>query len=240
MIVGKEEIVIKHLYLVLMKNQLGNVKVCKNLIKKGFVQVNGQCIKDFRYLVQKDDDIIVNGQKISASPFVYYMMNKPAGYICASRDEHTPCLLDFIDEKDCYCVGRLDKDTTGFILITNDKSLSKKLLLPQNHVEKMYEVKTKYPIGLEYVESFQAGIIIDQNIQCLPAHLEIIDEYHCRVTLKEGKYHQIKKMFLSMSNQVVSLKRISFANISLDSTLEYGQYRALNDQEKDILSQALR
>lgn len=241
MIVGEEEILIKkYLYIVLMKNQLGNAKECKNLIRKGYVQINGKCVKDFHYLVQKDDHIDVDGQEINAMPFVYLMINKPSGYLCASHDAYAPCILDLIDYKDCHCVGRLDKDTTGFVLLTNDKSLSKRLLLPENHVEKIYEVQTKYPITQDHIREFQKGVIIDKNVKCLPSHLEIIDDYHCIVTLKEGKYHQIKKMFLSLSNQVVTLKRIAFANITLDQELQYGQYRLLTEHEMNILQQALR
>ncbi len=119
-------------------------------------------------------------------------------------------------------VGRLDKDTTGFVLLTNDASLSKKLLLPQNHVEKVYQVKTKYPIFKNYKTLFEQGIIIDKTYLCQPAKLEMIDSYQCHVTLHEGKYHQVKKMFMSLSNEVVSLKRISFAGILLDESLQPG------------------
>ena len=147
--------------------------------------------------------------------------------------------IQLIDRDDCYCVGRLDKDTTGFVLLTNDKSLSKKLLLPHNHVEKTYEVQTKLPITENYVEAFQKGMMIDRTYQCLPAELEIKDDYHCLVTICEGRYHQIKKMFLSMSNEVVSLKRIAFAHIVLDEQLKYGQYRQLNEDEMKLLQNAL-
>ena len=240
MIAGEEEIPIKkYLYLILMKNQLGNVKECKTLIKKGYVMINDQCVKDPHYLVCKEDKIRVQGKVIEAMPFVYYMINKPAGYICAAHDQKYPCLLELIDRDDCYCVGRLDKDTTGFVLLTNDKSLSKNLLLPQNHVEKTYEVQTKLPITENYVEAFQKGMMIDRTYQCLPAELEIKDDYHCLVTICEGRYHQIKKMFLSMSNEVVSLKRIAFAHIVLDEQLKYGQYRQLNEDEMKLLQNAL-
>lgn len=122
------------------------------------------------------------------------------------------CVVDLIDYPDCFCLGRLDRDTTGLLILTNDKSL-KKLLLPQNHVEKTYLVETKERLNKEDQEAFKRGIIIDQKIQCLPAKLEIVDDYHGYVTIEERKYHQIKKMFLSLKNEVVSLKRISFDEI---------------------------
>ena len=230
---------IKDLYYVLMKNKLGNHKICKTLIRHGEIRVNDQVITDVRYPVKTDDIIMYHHIQLNAQPFVYYMINKPAGYICAAHDQKYPCLLELINQDDCYCVGRLDKDTTGFVLLTNDKSLSKKLLLPQNHVEKTYEVQTKLPITENYVEAFQKGMMIDRTYQCLPAEVEIKDDYHCLVTICEGRYHQIKKMFLSMSNEVVSLKRIAFAHIVLDEQLKYGQYRQLNEDEMKLLQNAL-
>ena len=129
MIAGEEEIPIKrYLYLILMKNQLGNVKECKTLIKKGYVMINDQCVKDPHYLVCKEDKIRVQGKVIEAMPFVYYMMNKPADYLCANHDKYHQCVIDLIGREDCYCLGRLDIDTTGLLIITNDTSLSKKIL----------------------------------------------------------------------------------------------------------------
>lgn len=231
MIVGEDVILIKPLYLILMKNNLGNVKVCKTLIKHGHVFINHELCTNVNYCAQLDDLIEVDGQKIQSQPFVYYMLNKPKGYICASKDQHYPCVVDLIDRDDCYCLGRLDKDTTGLLILTNDASLSKKLLLPQNHCYKTYLVTTAQKIHLQYIEWFEEGIIIDQDIKCLPAKLEIIDDYHCYVTLQEGKYHQVKKMFLSCQNKVIELKRISFGNIKLDASLKEGEARELTHQE---------
>lgn len=230
-IVGEEEILIKPLYLVLMKNQIGNIKQCKTLIRHQQVYVNNQIMDNVDYLVQPNDTIEIDHHIINTQPFVYIMMNKPKGYICANHDMNHPCVLDLIEHKDCFCLGRLDKDTTGLLLLSNDSSLSKKLLMPKHHVEKTYLVTTKYMIQSSLKKCFSEGIIIDQNIRCLPAVLEIIDDYHCFVTLHEGKYHQIKKMFLSCRNEVFALKRISFAGIHLDDQLKEGQYRYLNDEE---------
>lgn len=218
-----------------MKNNLGNVKKCKTLIKHGLIKVNDNIIKDVNYLVNKDDNITYDNTILKAQPFSYYMMNKPIGYICANKDIKEKCVIDLIDNKDCYCLGRLDKDTTGLLIITDDPTLSKKLLLPQNHVEKKYLVKTKKSLDKKLVTLFKAGIIIDGKTKCLPCKLEIVDDYHCYVTINEGKYHQIKKMFLSCNNQVVSLKRIEFAQIKLDESLDYGEYRNLTDLELELL-----
>ena len=144
----------------------------------------------------------------------------------------------FIKEKSSrvnhFTILRLDRDTTGLLILTNDKSL-KKLLLPQNHVKKTYLVETKEKLKKVDQEVFKRGIIIDQSIQCLPAKLEILDDFHGYVTLEEGKYHQIKKMFLSLKNEVVSLKRISFDEIYLDEDLLEGMSRPLNKEERNKL-----
>lgn len=218
-----------------MKNKLGNAKECRTLIKHGLIKVNDTVIKDYKYLVKIDDIITYKEIQLNAQPFSYYMMNKPAGYICANKDIKEKCVIDLIDNKDCYCLGRLDKDTTGLLIITDDPTLSKKLLLPQNHVQKKYLVSTKYELTDDLVRCFNQGVIIDKKIKCLPADIEIIDRYHCYVTISEGKYRQIKKMFLSCENKVESLKRIEFGQIKLDLTLDFGQYRSLTNEELILL-----
>ena len=213
MTVGEGGIHIKPLYTILMKNNLGNVKECRRLIKHGFVEVNGQTINDYQYVVHDNDKINVFKKAIHSQPFVYYMMNKPKGYICANHDKNHLCVVDIIERDDCICVGRLDKDTTGFLLLTNDKSIVKALLLPQNHQPKTYLVTTRFPIDESYIYRFEMGIVIDKDTCCLPAQIELIDTHQCYLTLHEGKYHQVKKMFLSCQNEVVDLKRIAFANL---------------------------
>ena len=217
-----------------MYNNLGNAKECKTLIKHGFIQVNGVVETNCKRKIQEEDILIYQGKKLESQPFHYLMLNKPKGYLCANKDEKEKCVVDLIDYLDCFCLGRLDRDTTGLLILTNDKSL-KKLLLPQNHVKKTYLVETKEKLKKEDQEIFKRGIIIDQNIQCLPAKLEVLDDFHGYVTLEEGKYHQIKKMFLSLKNEVVSLKRISFDEIYLDEDLLEGMSRPLNKEERNKL-----
>ena len=217
-----------------MYNNLGNTKECKTLIKHGFIQVNGVVETNYKRKIQEEDILIYRGKKLKSQPFHYLMLNKPKGYLCANKDEKEKCVVDLIDYLDCFCLGRLDRDTTGLLILTNDKSL-KKLLLPQNHVKKTYLVETKEKLKKEDQEIFKRGIIIDQSIQCLPAKLVILDDFHGYVTLEEGKYHQIKKMFLSLKNEVVSLKRISFDEIYLDEDLLEGMSRPLNKEERNKL-----
>lgn len=224
----------KDLYYVLMYNHLGNAKQCKTLIKHGLIEINGNIVTDPKYQVNVHDHIIYQNQRINAQPFLYYMLNKPQGYICANHDQKEKCVVDLLDRQDCFCLGRLDRDTTGLLILTNDKSL-KKLLLPQNHVCKTYLVQTKEKLTKQNIKQFQEGIIINQCERCLPAILDIQDDYHALVKITEGKYHQIKKMFLSINNEVVFLKRIQFGNLVLDNQLKEGQYRLLAKQEIDIL-----
>lgn len=224
----------KDLYYILMYNNLGNVKECKTLIKHGLIQVNGVVETNCKRKIQEEDVLIYQGKILKSQPFHYLMLNKPKGYLCANKDEKEKCVIDLIEEKDCFCLGRLDRDTTGLLLLTNDKSL-KKLLLPQNHVDKVYLVETKRKLSKKDKEIFARGIVIDGNMQCLPAKMDIIDDYWCYVTIQEGKYHQIKKMFLSLNNEVVSLKRISFDQIQLDSSLKEGDYRFLEKEERNKL-----
>lgn len=230
MIAGEEGIAIKELYYVLMKAGLGNVKQCKTMIRHQQVKVNNQMIEDIHLLVDDNDRIMVNHHQIKW-PFVYYMLNKPKGYICASHDQKWPCVNELITDKDCYCLGRLDKDTTGLLIMTNDVSLSKRLLLPKNHVEKTYCVKVDHLLSNDLIESFVKGVVIDDHVLCRSAQLTIINQYECYVTLSEGKYHQVKKMFLSCGYRVIELKRMSFAGILLDENLNYGEYRCLNKNE---------
>lgn len=217
-----------------MYNHLGNAKQCKTLIRHGQVKVNEQTVTDPCYQINDHDRIVFDRKVINAQPFIYIMMNKPKGYICANHDQKEKCVTELIRHKDCFCLGRLDKDTTGLLILTNDKSL-KKLLLPENHIQKKYYVETKNALNQNHIRQFQEGIIIDKNIRCLPAKMDICDDHHCFITIEEGKYHQIKKMFLSLGNQVVSLKRVSFASVCLDYQLKEGDSRNLTELEKNSL-----
>ena len=220
----------------LARTGIASRRGAEKLITDGKIRVNGVVVTELGTKVDPvKDKVSYNGKmlKVEAKK-VYYMLNKPKGYLCANKDEKEKCVVDLIDYSDCFCLGRLDRDTTGLLILTNDKSL-KKLLLPQNHVKKTYLVETKERLKKEDQEAFKRGIIIDQKIQCLPAKLEIIDDYHGYVTIEEGKYHQIKKMFLSLKNEVISLKRISFDEIYLDEDLLEGMSRTLNKEERNKL-----
>ncbi len=231
MTAGEGEIAIKHLYIILMKNNLGNAKFCKTLIRHKYILVNDEIIEDPHYPIYGNEKITYKDMLLNAQPFHYYMLNKPKGYISANKDDKYPCVIDLIDDKDCYCLGRLDIDTTGLLILTDDKSLSKKLLLPQHHVEKTYLVGVDHKLNDSLKEKFFSGIVIDQNVITKPAKYECIDDIHAYLTISEGKYHQVKKMFLSCGYKVISLKRVSFSSIVLDEALKEGEYRRLTHEE---------
>ena len=236
MIVGEEEIAIKHLYLILMKNNLGNAKECKALIKHKNIQVNSVVVDDPNYPIYGDEIITYHHLQLSAQPFTYLMLNKPKGYVSANKDERYPCVVDLIDNKKCYCLGRLDIDTTGLLILTDDKSLSKQLLLPQNHVEKTYWVEVNHQLDDNLKDDFADGIVIDRDIKVKGAQYVPIDQTHCYLTISEGKYHQVKKMFLSCGYRVINLKRVSFSSISLDDSLKEGEFRFLTQEEIKMLN----
>ena len=213
-----------------MKNNIGNKRECCQFIKKGLIKVNDEIIVDCFYPVKEDDQVYFGERKLNASPLVYFMFNKPSGYISANKDKN-PCVLDFFEQKDLSILGRLDKDTTGLMLLTNDKSLVKKITLPKNHLPKKYYVELKNKINDTYIESFKKGVIIDKDVLCRSAIFENIDEYLCYLTIVEGKYHQVKKMFLSLGNEVLSLKRVKIGEIELDRNLKEGEYRKLTKEE---------
>lgn len=218
------------LFYVLMKNNIGNKKECCLLIKEGSIIVNGVVVDNSNMFISLEDIIMFNNQILDSSPLVYYMLNKPSGYISATKDIN-PCVMDFFDRDDLCIAGRLDKDTTGLMILSNDKSFIKKITLPEFHISKKYLVHTLNKLSYQDVVRCKEGIIIDNDVLCKPALLEIIDDYSCYITICEGKYHQVKKMLLSLNNKVLSLKRVSIGEVELDHTLKEGEYRKLTREE---------
>lgn len=228
-----------HLYYILMKNNIGNKKECYQLIKNGYIRVNDKIIHYPLYEVKENDSILYQNQLLKTEIFDYYMLNKPAGYISATKDVNL-CVLDLFEQKDLVLSGRLDKDTTGLMILSNDKTLMKKLSLPHYQVLKTYLVKTQEKLTKENIDLCKKGIVIDRDVLCHPALLEIIDDFHCYLTIDEGKYHQVKKMFLSMNNKVLALKRIKIGDIYLDHQLKEGEYRKLSKEEIFLLKKYVK
>lgn len=217
---------------------IGTRKEVKSFIRKGFVTVNGICIKkdDFKVDYEKDE-IIFDGEPIQYKPYVYIMLNKPAGYVSATKDNVHSTVVDLIygyEQYDLFPVGRLDIDTEGLLLLTNDGDFSHKLLAPSRHHSKLYYACVDGIMDENDVSKFKEGITID-NYKCQPSHLTIIkndqDSSEVLIEIFEGKFHQVKKMVESVGKKVTYLKRIQIRNLKLDSSLNPGEFRELTEDE---------
>ena len=205
-----------------------------NLIKNKQILVNG-IAKNKDYDVTDLDIVTYNGSKIIYKEFYYYMLNKPAGYISSTVEKEGIPVTSLIKERnDLFPVGRLDKDTEGLLIFTNDGDLAHKLTSPRHEVEKKYYVETRKDVKKEDIDSFEKGIEINldgSTYKCLPARLEIIDKNKCYVFLKEGKFHQVKEMFKSLKNELTYLSRVAIGELVLDNNLKSGEYRELAEDE---------
>ncbi len=217
-------------------------KEIKQFIKKGNVLCNGEAVKDPSLHVDENSDtILLNGKKINYQKYVYLMLNKPEGYISATFDKKFPVVTDLVPEEyahfDVFPVGRLDIDTHGLLLLTNDGDLTHRLLSPKNHVPKTYFVRSAKPVKEGDREIFEKGIELDSDFTTLPARLECIsdDKRESLVTICEGKFHQVKRMFEAINNEVLYLKRLSMGTLSLDEKLPEGECRPLLDTELESL-----
>ena len=225
----------------LCEMNLGTRSKVKENIKKGQVRVNDIVVKNPDFQINENTDVVCfQGQKINYRKFVYYMLNKPQGVVSATEDRMQKTVLDCVDSKkrkDLFPVGRLDKDTEGLLLITNDGDLAHKLLAPGKHVDKVYFVRLAKPLEEDKVQLLENGVDIGEKALTLPAKIEICqeDRMACRITIREGKFHQIKRMFLAADNEVVFLKRLSMGTLELDETLVPGQYRVLTEEEIERL-----
>ncbi|MBQ9327832.1 MAG: 16S rRNA pseudouridine(516) synthase [Solobacterium sp.] len=201
--------------------------------RQGRIVLNGEYVKDCSIHVNpEEDEVLVDEEPVLYSRYVYFMLNKPIGVVSATSDRQMT-VLDLIDSgiKGLFPVGRLDKDTEGLLLITNDGQLGHRLLSPRHHVEKEYEVELALPLKEEDVTRFASGIQLSDGERCLPSTLIITSETAARVILTEGKYHQIKRMFEAVGNQVVGLKRVRMKHLVLDESLAPGEYRELTKEE---------
>jgi 16S rRNA pseudouridine516 synthase len=211
-------------------------KEVKDLLKKGLVTVNDEVVKKPETKVEPDSDkIICDGKEVSYCPLVYYMFHKPAGCVSATQDNHDKTVLDFFTaserKKDLFPVGRLDKDTEGLLLITNDGELAHRLLSPKKHVDKTYYVEIDKPITNNDATQLTEGIDIGEKNKTLPATLEKLSDYSYYITIQEGKFHQIKRMFQAVGSEVTYLKRLRMGTLNLDTNLAPGTYRPLSEEE---------
>ena len=217
---------------------VGTRKEVKNYIRKGFVTVNGNIVKKDDFKVDYEtDEIVFDGEKIVYKPYVYIMLHKPAGYVSATKDNVHPTVVDLIygyEQYDLFPVGRLDLDTEGLLLLTNDGDFAHKLLAPSRHHSKLYYARIDGVMNENDVLKFKEGIIID-HYKCQSSYLSIIktegNNSEVFIEIFEGKFHQVKKMVESVGKKVTYLKRIRMKNLILDETLKKGEYRLLTDEE---------
>ena len=207
----------------------------KKLIKKGNVKVNENIVKANDYKIKEDDVVYLNDEKINYQEFIYYILNKPAAYLSATEDKYDKTIMDLLDikRKDLVPVGRLDKDSEGLILLTNDGKLNHYLLSPKNHVSKKYYVEVDKKIPDNAKQLLESPMDLGDFIT-KPAIYEKIDDYKAYLTIHEGKFHLVKRMFEKIGTNVTYLKRVEFKNLKLDD-LEKGKYRPLTNEELEGL-----
>ena len=217
----------------------------KKYCKQGLISVNGKVINNPGIQVDSEnDEVMFNGEKIVYREFIYIMLNKPDGYISATFDKHDPIVLDLIDSSylvfEPFPVGRLDKDTEGLLVLTNDGQLSHRVLSPKKHVPKTYYAKIQGKVTEEDILAFEKGVILDDGYETMPSQLKILksdDISEIELTIHEGKFHQVKRMFESVDNKVVYIIRIYMGKLKLDESLELGEYRELTEEEVKLIEE---
>ncbi|MBD5476102.1 MAG: rRNA pseudouridine synthase [Lachnospiraceae bacterium] len=220
---------------------LGTRSQIKKDIKAGLVTVNDQAARrPEQHIDEKEDTVCYKGQICTYEPYVYYMLHKPAGVVSATEDQHDQTVLDLLGEdrrNDLFPVGRLDKDTEGLLLITNDGVLAHELLSPSKHVEKEYECHLEKTFDEEQKVRLEQGVDIGEKSLTKPAVVRVLDDKKIILTITEGKFHQVKRMLHTVGNEVTYLKRIRMGTLMLDSELPRGGYRRLTEEEKERLGE---
>ena len=222
----------------------GSRKDVKKLLKKGVFTVNGEVVKDPKTHVHEyEDEFTVFGERAEYRKYIYLMMNKPAGVISATEDPEEETVIDLLEDEDMifepFPVGRLDKDTTGLLLLTNDGKWAHRLTSPKHHMDKVYRVHLQLPATAEDASVCREGVTLDDGYVTKPAELDLLGEMEnevVRLTIREGKFHQVKRMFEALGNRVERLKREEVGSLPLDPELEPGAYRELSEEEISQLS----
>ncbi|MDR5658539.1 pseudouridine synthase [Serpentinicella sp. ANB-PHB4] len=222
----------------------GSRKDIRSICKQGLVTIDNKVVKSSSIHVDPyQSEIKVGEDLIEYREFVYLMMNKPPDVISATEDSRHETVIDLIDTSfrvfDVFPVGRLDKDTEGLLLLTNDGQLAHKLLSPKKHVPKTYYAKVEGKVTDKDIKAFKAGVTLEDGYKTLPSELEIIksaDVSEIALTIYEGKFHQVKRMFEAVDKKVIYLKRLTMGTLSLDKDLELGEYRELTEDELESLT----
>lgn len=229
---------------VLANSGIGTRKEVKAMVKKGKVVIDNEVIKDSALQINPEkSEIYISGERVIYKKNIYILMNKPAGVISATFDNRDETVIDILEEQhkvfQPFPVGRLDKDTVGLLLITNDGELNHRLIAPKSHVDKVYYAQIDKMVTAKDIKAFKEGIVLEDQYKCMPAKLEILkaDENGSEVelTIQEGKFHQVKRMFQAREKTVVYLRRIRFGPLTIDESLPEGEYRELTLDEQQIL-----
>lgn len=223
----------------------GSRKEVKQYVKDGLVTVNGKLVKNAKEKANPyEDEIVIDGELVEYREFIYIMLNKPQGFVSSTDDYVSRTVLELIDYDylifEPFPAGRLDKDTEGLLFLTNDGKLAHKILTPKNEVPKTYYAEVDGRVLDEHIEEFKKGVTLDDDYETMPAELEILesdDISKIKLTIMEGKYHQVKRMFESIGMEVVYLKRLTMGPLVLDEDLELGEYRELTDDELRALEE---
>ncbi|MDP4946182.1 16S rRNA pseudouridine(516) synthase RsuA [Alishewanella sp. SMS8] len=209
-------------------------------IRQGLVTVNGEVVKQAARQVLAADSVTLDDQPLQLIGLRYFMLHKPAGYICANDDPEHPTVFTLLDEplvERLHSVGRLDLDTTGLLLLTDDGQWSHRLTAPKHHVPKTYRVWTADPIPTEAIAQFAEGIMLrNEKDATKPAELVIVDECEALLTIHEGRYHQVKRMFAALGNKVEQLHREQIGGLKLPIDLVVGEYKELDEKELSLLN----
>lgn len=221
---------------------IGTRSELKNWIRKGRVRVNHEiCKKPEEKVVPGEDEVLFDEVPVNYQKYVYLMLHKPEGVVSATVDNLSKTVLDLIQDKqrkDLFPVGRLDKDTEGLLLLTNDGELAHELLSPKKHVDKVYFARVKGEVTTKDQDAFLSGVAIEEGYVTLPAKLSILKSgeiSEIELTIQEGKFHQVKRMFAAVGKEVIYLKRLSMGGLVLDTSLSPGEYRSLTEDEIEYL-----
>lgn len=217
----------------------GTRKEVKKLLKKGAFTVNGEIVKDVKVHVEPDKDLLeVFGEVVDYKQFIYLIMNKPPGYVSATEDKVESTVIDLLEANylvyDPFPVGRLDKDTTGLLLLTNDGKLAHQLTSPKKKVDKLYLVHLDLPVSQMDIDALEQGVILEDGYETKPAKIDTLyedDLSKLHITIQEGKYHQVKRMFQTRGKKVIALSRKRMGSLHLDPQLKQGEYRELTEDE---------
>ena len=223
----------------LCEMNIGTRSQVKTLIRQGTVTVNGAAALSPELRVDEaSDKIAFHGKELLYRRFVYYMMNKPDGVVSASRDRAARTVVSLLGEdarEGIFPVGRLDKDVTGLLLLTNDGELAHRLLSPRKHVDKTYRAVLEHGLRPEEIRRIETGLHIGEAQPTLPARVTVLEERIILLTLQEGRFHQVKRMLQAVGNEVLQLQRTAFGGLALDHSLRLGEYRELTTEELDTL-----